>query len=182
MKKRIAVLLALALAAAAAPAQILRLDLDGMIERTDNAVFAEIVDRHVFRVDDPIDGPELYYTTLTLRGRSLMDDTQMTVRVTYPGGFISETEGVWNSEAPTMDDTRVGNRVVAFYKWSDNLGGRVAANALYTSHGGIYRTVESADQTVVMGRGNGYAIENNVKLTDLRSAIAHIQIAQKEAK
>ena len=38
-----------------------------------------------------------------------------------------------NSEAPSADDVRIGNRVVAFYKWIDNMGGDLAGNALYAS-------------------------------------------------
>ena len=38
--------------------------------------------------------------------------------VTFQGGFIDEEHGVYNSEAPVADDVKIGNRVVAFYKWS----------------------------------------------------------------
>ena len=134
-------LAALALAGSGG-AQIERLTLAEIVQRSDNAVVAEIVARRVFRVDHPIDGPELYFTTLTLAGRSLADDTPITVDVTYPGGFLDQERGVHNSEAPAADDVALGNVVVAFYRWSDNLGGGVAANGLYASHGGLYRTVE----------------------------------------
>ncbi|MCZ6782521.1 MAG: hypothetical protein O7G30_04340, partial [Proteobacteria bacterium] len=46
-------------------AQIERLTLEQMVSKTDNAVVAEIVGKRVFVVDHPIDGPELYFTTLT---------------------------------------------------------------------------------------------------------------------
>ncbi len=156
-------------------AQIERLTLDQMVSKTDNAVVAEIVGQRVFRIDHPIDGPELYFTTLTLDGYSLVDGTPMTVNVTYPGGFVSETEGVYNSEAPSDDDVRMGNLVVAFYKWSDNMGGDVAANALYASHGGLFRTVEGPTGTVVLGRGEGYAVDTNRKLASLDQAITTIK-------
>lgn len=173
--------LTLGLAATAAHTQILRLDLDGMISRTENAVYAEIVDRKLFRVDHPIDGPELYFTTLTLRGESLLDGTAITTKVTFPGGYDPETgEGVWNSEAPNPDDVRVGNRIVAFYKWVDNMGGDVQGNVLYAAHGGLFRTTGSANGTVVLGRGDGYAVSSNVKLTNLRSQIATIRQAKQQ--
>jgi hypothetical protein len=152
-------------------AQIERLTLDEMIAKTDNAVLAEITGQKVFRVDDPVDGPELYYTTLTLQGRSLEDGKPITVDVTYPGGFIDEEHGAHNSEAPSADDVKVGNTVVAFYRWSDNMGGGVAANALYASHGGLFRTVASPTGKVVLGRGEGYAIESNKSVANLESAI-----------
>lgn len=156
-------------------AQIERLTLEQMVSKTDNAVVAEIVGKRVFVVDHPIDGPELYFTTLTLDGYSLVDGTPMTVEVTYPGGFISETEGVYNSEAPSDDDVRLGNRVVAFYKWLDNLGGDVAANGLYASHGGLYRVIDGPSGAVVLGRGEGYAVDTNRKLASLDQAITTIK-------
>ena len=152
-------------------AQIERQTLDQMVAKTDNAVLAEITGHKVFRVDDPVDGPELYYTTLTLQGRSLEDGKPITVDVTYPGGFIDDEHGAHNSEAPSADDVKVGNTVVAFYRWSDNMGGGVSANALYASHGGLFRTVGSPTGTVVLGRGEGYAIESNKSVANLEAAI-----------
>ncbi len=177
MKTRILALTALVLGASMVPlglGQIERLTLDQIVAKSDHAVYAEITDQHVFRVDHPVDGPELYYTTLTLEGTSLIDGTPMTVDVTYPGGFINDEEGVYNSEAPSADDVRVGNLVVAFYKWTDNMGGDVAANALYASHGGLYRTVPGPTGQVVLGRGEGYAVTTNRDLASLRQAVASI--------
>ena len=162
-------------------AQILRLDLPGMATRVDNAVYAEIVDRKIFRVEDPTEGVH-WFTTLTLRGESLLDETQMTTKVTFMGGWDPETgTGIYNSEAPTPDDIRIGNKVVAFYKWCDNLAVGVAGNSLYTAHGGIYRTAKSGDDTIVLGRGEGYAVSGNMRIRDLRTGIAQArQIAQKK--
>ena len=42
----------------------------------DGAVYGEITARTVFRVDDRVQGPELYFTTLTIEGRSLVDGTR----------------------------------------------------------------------------------------------------------
>jgi hypothetical protein len=156
-------------------AQIERLTLDQMVTRTDNAVLAEIVGKKVFRVDHPVDGPELYYTTLTLAGSSLADGKPITVDVTFPGGFIDPEHGVHNSEAPSADDTKLGNVVVAFYKWSDNMGGDVRANALYASHGGLYRTVDGPTGSVVLGRGEGYAISANKSVANLKASVQAIK-------
>jgi hypothetical protein len=178
MKKPILALAALVAVATAAVgvAQIERLTLDQMVAKTDNSVLAEITSKHVFRVDHPIDGPELYFTTLTLQGESLETGQPITVDVTFPGGFVDEENGVHNSEAPSDDDIKIGNVVVAFYKWSDNMGGDVAANALYASHGGLYRTVDGPTGTVVLGRGEGYAIESNKSVEALATAIQSIVV------
>jgi hypothetical protein len=156
---------------ATAPAQIKSFTLAEMVQTADSAVYGQIVASHVIRVDSAVDGPELYYTTLTLQGRTLADNRPITVDVTFRGGFTSPTEGVFNSEAPAADDVQVGKRVVAFYRWSDDLGGGVAANALVAAHGGIYRTVEGPSGPAVLGRGAGYAVGANVRLEQLASAV-----------
>lgn len=175
MKKPIIALAALVAAAtAAANAQIERLTLDQMVQKTDNSVLAEITGKTVFRVDHPTDGPELYFTTLTLQGESLESGQPITVDVTYAGGFLDEENGVHNSEAPSDDDTQVGNVIVAFYAWSDNMGGDVAANSLYAAHGGLFRTVDGPTGTVVLGKGEGYAIEANKSVESLETSIRSI--------
>lgn len=164
-------LAALVAAGSLAWAQVERLNLAQMVSRTDNAVDGTIVERRVFRVDDPVDGPELYFTTLKIQGKSLADDAPVTIDVTFAGGFVSPTEGTYNSEAPSADEIKVGNRVVAFYKHVDNMGGRVAANALYASHGGLYRVAELKSGSVVLGRGDGYAVSTNQRVADLRTSV-----------
>jgi hypothetical protein len=168
------ILLGLAVAAFAvfsSEAQIERLTLSSMVQKTDDALIAEIVGSEVIRIDHPVDGPELYFTHLTLEGQSMRTDANQRIVVTFAGGFINDEEGVWNSEAPSADDIKIGNRVVAFYKHVENLGGDLEANALYASHGGLFRTVDSPNGVVVMGRGEGYAIGANVRLDELSKSV-----------
>ena len=161
----------LALLAPLAPTQIERLDLEAMVSKTDNAVFGQIVERRVFSFDHPTAGPNLTFTALTVKGRSLADGRATTVEVIHAGGVDENGKGVWNSEAPRPEVTARGKNVVVFYKWIDNMGGDLAGNALYASHGGVYRTVEGPKGTVVLGRGEGYAVKNNQRLTSLESAV-----------
>ena len=163
-------------------AQIERLNLNQMIAKTDNAIVGKITNSEVIRIDHPVDGPELYYTHLVIEGESLVNGNPEIVTVTFPGGFIDDVNGVWNSEAPSDADIQIGNRVVAFYAWSDNMGGDLEGNALYASHGGLFRTIEGRKGTVVQGRGEGYAISNNVKLNALDAQITAIDKAQREAE
>lgn len=167
--------LALAAAGTRGVAQIKAYTLDEMVQEADQAVHGQIVASRVFRVDHDVDGPELYFTTLTIEGNLLGEDTAATVDVTYHGGFLSEEEGVFNSEAPVADDVKIGNNVVVFYKWQDNLGGDVPGNGLMAAHGGLYRTVDGPRDSVVLGRGLGYAIDYNVKVGDLDQAIRTIR-------
>lgn len=154
--------------------QIKNYTLDEMVAEADDAVHGVIVEREVFRVDHPVDGDELYFTTLTIEGRSLVTGQPQTVDITYHGGFLSEEEGVYNSEAPAADDVQLGNTVVAFYVWTDNMGGEVAANALLAAHGGLYRTLPGPRSMTVLGRGQGYAVGSNIRLSDLDVAVTRI--------
>lgn len=165
---------ALATSALVSTAQIERLSLGQMVAKTDDSIVGEIVAKKVFRVDHPVDGNDLFFTTITVRGRSLVEGQVVQAEVTYLGGFVSPEEGVYNSEAPTDDETRLGNEVVVFYFWNDNLGGGVAGNMLQASHGGIYRVVKTSQGHVTLGKGDGYAIDKNWKLVELDQEITRL--------
>jgi len=166
---------ALVLSLAIGHAKIERLTLAQMVQRADDCVVGRIVESAVFRVDHPIDGAELYFTRLTIEGRSLYAGSAISVPVTFAGGMLPGGEGVWNSDAPSAAETRVANEVVVFYKWTDNMGGGVAANALYCAHGGLYRVVRTRKGDFVLGRGEGYAIDGNAKLVDLEQQVARLR-------
>ena len=161
---------AVALCAALGSAQIERLDLGQMVARTDNAVRGRIVATEVVRTESPTDGLN-YFTHLQIEGVSLRDGQPVSTTVTFRGGFITPEEGGFNSEAPQADEVKVGNEVVVFYKWIDNMGGGLASNALYASHGGIYQVAKSRKGEVALGKGDGYAIAANVSVSDLKSQI-----------
>jgi hypothetical protein len=159
---------------AAAFGQIKSFTLDEMVRTADQAVDGQIIGARAFRVDSPTDGAELYFTTLTIQGRTLGAGQPITVDVTYHGGFVSETEGVFNSEAPSADDVKLGKRVIAFYRWADDMGGGVGANALIAAHGGLYRVVDGPRGAAVLGRGAGYAIAANRRIVDLETAVRRV--------
>jgi len=184
MKKTLTALVlggaAISAAAVLGTAQIERLDLNQMVQRADDAVVGTIVERNVIRIDHPVDGPELYFTSITVEGRSLSTNQPTSVDMWFGGGFINETDGVFNSEAPSMDDQKVGNQVVAFYKFEDNMGGDLSGNALMCWHGGLYRTFESRSATFVQGRGDGYAIGTNVRLDALDQQVKAIAATKRK--
>lgn len=152
--------------------QILRVDLRQMVEQTDGAIMGTIVGSETIRIDHPIDGPELYYTTLFVEGKSMITGDSTTMGVSFPGGFVDAENGVFNSEAPASSDIAIGNQVVLFYQWSDNMGGDFASNVLFASHGGIYTTFEnSSGDLIVQGRGDGYAIPSNMTVQSLEGQI-----------
>ncbi|MBK7642269.1 MAG: hypothetical protein IPJ19_04355 [Planctomycetes bacterium] len=162
----------LAASATLAWASIQRLDLAAMMKAADNAVVGTITHKETIRIDHPVAGKELYFTALTIEGHSLKDDSNVTVDVWFGGGFVDPEHGVHNSEAPSDDDQKIGNHVVAFYHWEPNMGGDHAGNALYAWHGGLYRTFEArSGKTIVQGRGDGYAIPANIELGELTKQI-----------
>ena len=155
-------------------AQIKSFTLEEMVQTADDAVYGQIVGSRVFSVDHSVDGKDLFFTVLTIEGRGMSDGRPLTIDVITPGGFLDATTGVFNSEAPSADDIKVGKRVVAFYRWADDMGGGVAGNALVAAHGGLYRTVEGPRGAAVLGRGEGYAVSANLRLNHLESAVAQL--------
>ena len=153
-------------------AKIKAMTLPEMVQVADDAVFGMITQRDVFRIDHPVDGPELYYTTLSIKGRSLVNGAAKSVAVTFPGGFIDETRGVFNSEAPQEHELELGKEVVIFHGFVKNMGGDVSGQALLGSHGGLFPVVSNGrDEKIVLGRGAGYAVSKNVPLDALDEEI-----------
>jgi hypothetical protein len=159
-------------------AQIKSMTLEEMVQVADQGIYGQIIASRVERIDSPVDGPELYFTTLTIQGRALSDGQATTVDVAFHGGFLNATEGVFNSEAPAADDVQVGKRVVAFYRWANDMGGGKAANSLVAAHGGLYRTVETARGPAVLGRGTGYAVTSNRYVEQLATSVRTLAAAK----
>jgi len=86
--------LLLAALAVAAPAQIKDLTLEEMGQIADQAVYGQITGARVFHVDSPVDGVELYHTTLTVQGRLLSSGQPTTVDITFRGGFLDGTPAI----------------------------------------------------------------------------------------
>lgn len=169
-----AIVLALLALAPQLAAKIERLTLPELVRKSDDGVLGRIERVEVQRLDHPDDGPDLFFTTLWIAGRSLKSGAALTQAVTFVGGTLPDGTGAWNSEAPSADDIRVGNRVVAFHKWTDNLGGGKAAHALYAAHGGLYRVMETRKGEFVLGRGAGYALERNRTLAEFERELAEL--------
>lgn len=164
---------ALACSASLATAQVRALTLPEMVNESDQAVYGEITSKRVQKIVAE-DGRELFFTTLTVEGRLMHDATPITVEVAFPGGFIGD-EGYWHSESPSADETRVGTRIVAFYKWFAGMGEAHSANWLYANHGGLYRTVDGPRGTMVLGRGESYAVSKNLALDDLEASVTKLR-------
>ena len=176
--------LALAVAGAIGQAQIKQLSLTEMTNETDNGVLGTVVASRVVDLGNEVDGFGLYYTIFTLGGQSIFDGRKITVDVASRGGWIDKERGIgcWDSEAPQAGEIAVGKEVLAYYMWSENIGRGTGANILYASHGSLFRTAKSPTGTVVLGRGEGYAINKNIKLESLRTATRTIREEAKREK
>lgn len=176
-RTHLAAVCALALCGLSQPgaAKIESLTLAQMVAKAEQCVLGTIRTREVVRIDHPTDGGELYFTKLRIEGRSLYDGRALDVTLAFAGGMLEDGRGVWNSEAPSADDTRPGSKVVAFYSWSDNMGGEFASNALYAAHGGLYRVMKTRKGEIVLGRGQGYALDTNRVVSELESAVAKLR-------
>lgn len=174
-----ALVIALVCFSAPARASVEHLDLAAMVAKADGSAVGTITARRVVRIDSEIDGPELYFTILTLEGRSLATDAPVTLELVYAGGFVDAKHGVWNSEAPAADDVALGSRVVVFYAYTENMGGGMSGNALYAAHGGLYRTFDARRGAIVQGRGAGYAVDANLTLAELRTRVAQLELERR---
>lgn len=163
--RRIAALVLAACGAAPALASIVPLDLRGMLELADSAVFGEIVEKRTWR--GPLEGfaedPE--FTTLVVRGADWFDGSAATREVTYLGSDSSPV-----SEMPAESETRVGTRAVVFSKsvgapW----GGRTGLRSLVAAQGGVFRVEEGPRGDVVLGKGPGFAVSDSLFASELRA-------------
>lgn len=173
-------LLAGALLTLSARAAIEALTLPQMLGYADDAVVGTIVDRHVFRVDHAVDGT-MYFTTVTVEGESLLTGDPVTVPVTFYGGVTADGEGWYTSVTPPASDTETGRHVVAFWAALDKMGYGVAGNALIAAHGGLFQVAQRGTKELVLGRGRGFAIEENVAIPALRTRARAIR-KQREAE
>ena len=154
------------LAAPVALAAIEQLDLRKMLERADSAVLGKIEKRFTWTFEVP-DLGAMEFTTLRLVGEDLVDGKAVTKDVTFIGSQAQP-----NSEMPAEADTREGTAILAFTKTGKAFGMRHDAAWVIAAHGGIFRVEGGPKGEVVIGRGEGYAVETNVLAGDLRSRVA----------
>ncbi|HET6203136.1 MAG TPA: hypothetical protein VFI25_10090 [Planctomycetota bacterium] len=152
-----------------------RLDLRLMARRTDGAVAGRIVS--TWTTSNPSPGTlGRVFTHMRIVGEDLYTGKPVDWVVSYFGG---EHEGdvQWHADMPTAADVRVGSRVLAFTKWHPTMGG-VGMRSLYALFAGIFRLEEGPRGEVVIGRGEGFAVEKNVPLGEFRAQLAQARAAR----
>jgi hypothetical protein len=176
--RTLTVALGLALVALPAAAAIKALTLDELMQITTEAVHGKIVEKSSFRLDWPFEGA--VYTKLTIQGESLRTEKPLTADVVFLGSH-DPADHYGTSEMPTLQDTRVGAEAVVFFQHDLEMPGQL--NRVYDLSG-VYRVEKSFGSPVVIGKGEGFAFPENLKLTEARSQIraTHLALQAAQAK
>lgn len=174
--KRSLVTLAVALAVALpAVASIKAMTLKELMGITKGTVHGTIVARETIRSDFPL--PNAVHTVLTIRGENVRTGEPMEVKVSFHGSHdVADRYTI--SEMPTLQDTRVGAEVVAFFNPRKELEG----SQVVFDYSGIYRVERAFGQPVLMGKGEGFAFEKNEKLDSVRTRVRQVHQEQLLAK
>jgi hypothetical protein len=152
------------------------LDLAKMISKTDSAVSGTITDVRTVRFV-PEGDDRLIFTILTIEGEDLYTGNSTTVEAAFLGGTF-EDDSMTVTSMPAPSEYRLGNDVVVFRGAVEGWGPEID-HAVYAAMGGIFRTVDTRKGTVVLGKGEGFAVEGNIRVADLKTEIASIQGAQR---
>lgn len=160
-------LLALSLAIVALPvaASIKAMNLGELMQITTDVAHVRILAKSTFPLAHPF--PEAVYTKLTVEGTSLRTGKAVKTDLIFLGSHeTSDQYGV--SEMPTLQDTRIGSEVVVFFEHVKSFPGE--ADMLHNL-GTIYRVEKAFGTPVVIGKGEGFAFPENVKLSDARRTV-----------
>lgn len=157
-----AVLLALPCAAA-----IKALTLDELTAITHETLLVRITGSATFAPGVP--DAEAVWTRLSVEGESLRSGQPFSGSVTFLGSH-DPADHFGTSEMPTLQDTRLGNRVLLFAERLADFSGGPALVAHNLSY--VYRVEDGFGTPVVLGKGEGAAFPVNVKLSEAR-ALAH---------
>jgi hypothetical protein len=152
------------------------LDLAEMISKTDSAVQGTITDVRTVRFV-PEGDDRLIYTILTIEGEDLYTGQAVTVESAFLGGTF-EDDSMMVTSMPAPSEYRLGNNVVVFRGAVEGWGPEID-HAVYAAMGGIYRTVDTKKGLVVLGKGEGFAVESNTRVSALKVQMANLQEVQR---
>jgi hypothetical protein len=156
------------------------LDLNKMVSKTDACIRGTVTSVHtgLSTVNDGTNQPRIF-TFVTIEGENLYTGKPETMEMAFMGG-THQGESQTFTTMPAAADYRVGNKVVAFSAKVEGWG--TVDRCLFAGYGGIYREIATPKGDVVLGRGKDFAIENNMKISDLKVGISKAIEAKKESK
>jgi hypothetical protein len=169
--------LALAVLAIGSTAAIKALTLSELMEITTDAAHVRITARASVPLDYPFEGA--VWTKLSVTGTSLRTGLPVATDLMFLGSHEPD-DRFTISEMPTKQDTRVGGEAIAF--WWDDPQLAEGGHRLFDLSG-VYRVEQAFGAPVVIGKGEGFAWSENVKLADAGDQVrkAHLELAAKPA-
>ncbi|MBM3984120.1 MAG: hypothetical protein FJ296_00285 [Planctomycetes bacterium] len=171
------VVLAAGLLASLSLAAVKALSLSELMEITSDVAHVRITAKASVQADYPYEG--CVWTKLSVQGESLRTGEPVQTELLFLGSHDAG-DRFTISEMPTLQDTRLGGDALVFF-WKDPelLGG---ANRIFDLSG-VYRVEKGFGEPVVVGKGEGFAWSENVKLTAARDQVraAHHALAAKAA-
>ncbi len=171
------VALAVGLLVSLSLAAVKALSLSELMEITSDVAHVRITAKASVAADYPYEG--CIWTKLSVQGESLRTGEPVQTELLFLGSHDA-ADRFTISEMPTLQDTRVGGDALVFF-WKDPqlLGG---ANRVFDLSG-VYRVEKGFGEPVVVGKGEGFAWSENVKLSAAREQVraAHLALAAKAA-
>ena len=145
------------------------LDLNKMVSKTDACVRGTVTNvRTGFSVVNDTTEPRIF-TFVTIECENLNTGKPETMEMAFMGGTHQGVTQTFTT-MPAAADYRLGNKVVAFSSKVEGWG--TVDRCLYAGYGGIYREIATPKGDVVLGRGADFAIEQNIKVSDLKVNIS----------
>lgn len=146
------------------------LDLAKMVAKTDAAVRGTITDVRTVRYTPPGDDRAIY-TILTVEGTDIYTGLARTIHAAFLGGTY-KGDSMMVTSMPAPSEYRLGSQVLVFSAPVEGWGPEID-RCVYASMGGIFREISSKQGPVYLGKGEGFALSSNVRLTDLQVAVAN---------
>ena len=142
---------------------------------TVDTALVRIVDKTTFHSDLPFEGA--VFTRLTVKGESLRTGEPVSAQVIFLGSQ-DPADHFASSEMPRLQDTRIGSDAILFMSKDASMPG---APFRVSNHGDVYRVEQSFGTQVVIGKGEGAAFPENLKLLDARDQIRKTHLALQAA-
>lgn len=152
------------------------LDLAGMVSKTDSAIQGTITDVRTVRFV-PEGDDRLIFTILTVEGTDLYTGNAVTAEAAFLGGTF-EGDSMTVTSMPAPSEYRLGNEVVVFRGQVEGWGPEID-HCVYASFGGLFRTIDTKNGNIILGKGEGTAIESNTRVADLKVDLARLQGVQR---
>jgi hypothetical protein len=168
--------LSLVLATVPVAAAIKAMNLTELMGITTDVAHVRILEKSSFALAYPF--PEAVYTRLTVEGVSLRTGKPVETELVFLGSHDPDDQyGV--SEMPTIQDTRIRSEVIVFFQRDKAFPGE--ANILHNL-ASVYRVEKTFGSPVVIGKGEGFAFTENIKLADARVAVRDIHLVTQAGK